>query len=58
MALGAPGFEPRTHHLTNPGLNDEKPVAVERRQFETWLRMTVGQGVLIAAAGQRQPTGK
>ena len=45
MALGAPGFEPRTHHLTNPGLNDEKPVAVERRQFETWLRMTVGQGV-------------
>ena len=45
MAFGAPGFEPRTHHLTNPGPNDERPVGVERRQFETWLRMTAGVGV-------------
>jgi hypothetical protein len=44
MALGAPGFEPRTHHLVNPGPNDERPVAVERGHFEIWLRMTAGQG--------------
>jgi hypothetical protein len=44
--LGPPGFESRTHHLTNPGPDDERAVAVERRQFETWLRMTAGSGVL------------
>jgi hypothetical protein len=45
MAFGVPGFESRTHHLTNPGPNDERPVVVERRQFETWLRMAAGMGV-------------
>jgi hypothetical protein len=45
MSLGAPGFEPRTHHLVNPGPNDERPVAVEREHFEVWLRTTAGQGM-------------
>jgi hypothetical protein len=39
-AFGAPGFEPRTHHLTNPGPNDEREVFIERGQLKTWIAMT------------------
>lgn len=37
--VGLPGFEPRTHHLTNPGPNDEREVFVELGQLKTWLMM-------------------
>jgi hypothetical protein len=39
-AVGIPGFEPRTHHLTNPGPNDEREVFIERGQLKTWIAMT------------------
>jgi hypothetical protein len=39
-AFGVPGFEPRTHHLTNPGPNDEREVFIERGQLKTWIAMT------------------
>jgi hypothetical protein len=39
-AFGAPGFEPRTHHVTNPGPNDEREVFIERGQLKTWIAMT------------------
>jgi hypothetical protein len=40
MPVGLPGFEPRTHHLTNPGPNDEKEVFIEQGQQKTWIAMT------------------
>jgi hypothetical protein len=39
-AFGAPGFEPRTHHLTNPGPNDDREVFIEQGQLKTWIAMT------------------
>jgi hypothetical protein len=39
-ALGVPGFEPRTHHLTNPGPNEEREVFIERGQLKAWIAMT------------------
>jgi hypothetical protein len=47
-ALGVPGFEPRTHHLTNPGPNDEREALIERGQLKTWLAM------LTTAASRRR----
>jgi hypothetical protein len=38
-ASGVAGFEPRTHHLTNPGPNDDKEVLIEQGQLKTWLMM-------------------
>jgi hypothetical protein len=38
--VGLPGFEPRTHHLTNPGPNEEREVFIERGQLKTWIAMT------------------
>lgn len=43
MAVGIPGFELRTHHLTNPGPNDERPIFIERGQFEAWIGMAAKQ---------------
>lgn len=36
-AFGIPGFESRTHHLTNPGPNDDREVFIERRNLDAWL---------------------
>jgi hypothetical protein len=36
-AVGIPGFEPRTHHLTNPGPYDEREVFIKREDLETCL---------------------
>jgi hypothetical protein len=36
-AFGLPGFEPRTHHLTNPGPNDDREVFIERRTLKAWI---------------------
>ena len=36
-ALGIPGFEPTTHHLTNPGPNDGREVFIERKALNEWL---------------------
>jgi hypothetical protein len=41
-AFGAPGFEPRTHHLTNPGPNDDREVVIDQGQLKTWLMMLAG----------------
>jgi hypothetical protein len=41
-AVGIPGFESRTHHLTNPGPNDEREVFIEQGQLKTWLMMITG----------------
>jgi hypothetical protein len=43
MAVGIPGFELRTHHLTNPGPSEERPVFIERGQFEAWIGMAAKQ---------------
>jgi hypothetical protein len=40
MPVGLAGFEPRTHHLTNPGPNDEREVFIEQGQQKTWIAMT------------------
>ncbi len=48
MAVGIPGFELRTHHLTNPGPNDERPVFIERGQFEKQLGIEARQEALVA----------
>jgi hypothetical protein len=39
-AVGIPGFESRTHHLTNPGPDDERQVFIERGQLKTWIALT------------------
>jgi hypothetical protein len=43
MASGMPGFELRTHHLTNPGPNEERPAFVERGRFEAWIGIAAKQ---------------
>ena len=70
MAVGIPGFELRTHHLTNPGPNDERPIFIERGQFEAWIGMAAKQLVIetrqealvaeipiFVVAGRRWPLG-
>jgi hypothetical protein len=39
-SVGIPGFESRTHHLTNPGPDDERQVFIERGQLKTWIAVT------------------
>jgi len=41
-ALGVPGFEPKTHHLTNPGPNDDRSVFIKRKQLKEWLANLAG----------------
>jgi hypothetical protein len=36
-ALGAPGFEHRTHHLTSPGPNDDRAVFLDRTALRGWI---------------------
>ena len=36
-ALGIPGFETRTHHLTNPGPHDDRHIFIESAKLEEWL---------------------